>query len=156
MKDYAVSEVIGGVLLISIVITGMAIIGVFLISSPPPEEQPHISFLVYSCCKDGRTYNSTLISHQGGNSIKWSDIKFLLDNKVVTPLCLYSDEVDTSDLIANGTSWNNDDAISNFSTGDTLKIVSSGIPHHLIIYESVGANQTILDTEFTCFLCGGT
>ncbi|MDD1730159.1 MAG: type IV pilin N-terminal domain-containing protein [Methanospirillum sp.] len=153
MKDCAVSEVIGGVLLISIVITGMAIIGVFLISSPPPEAQPHISFLVYSCCEDGRTYNSTLISHQGGSSIKWSDIKFLLNNEVVTPLCSYSDEVNTSISKGNGTSWNNDDTVSNFSTGDTLKIVSSGIPHHLIIFESVGANQTILDTEFTCFSC---
>ncbi|MFH0756663.1 MAG: type IV pilin N-terminal domain-containing protein, partial [Bacteroidota bacterium] len=75
MQEPAVSEILGAVLLVSIVITGISIIGVFLMSGPTPEASPKISLYV-SCCTnpDGNSHISVL--HLGGSPIKWSDITF--------------------------------------------------------------------------------
>ena len=141
MKNSAVSEILGAVLMVSIVITGMALIGVILFSSPPPDSIPKIAFSVYACGEEDWTDKTVMISHQGGDPIRWSDIEFIINpEEGVTPVSrdnlIY--ETDSTEL---------------FKTGDILKIITPKTPHHLIIYKTSGSNQTILDTTFTCFKC---
>ena len=141
MKNSAVSEILGAVLMVSIVITGMALIGVILFSSPPPDSIPKIAFSVYACGEEDWTDKTVMISHQGGDPIRWSDIEFIINpEEGVTPVSreklIY--ETDSTEL---------------FKTGDILKIITPKNPHHLIIYKTSGSNQTILDTTFTCFKC---
>lgn len=136
MKNSGVSEILGGLLAVVIVFSGMGIVGVYLTSTPPPEAYPQISFLVH-CCSDSESVN---ISHQGGDAISRSDIEFKLyleDGSEAPSL-----EWDKSGL---------------FKTGDNLIITAnppfSSPPERLIIIKSGGANQILLDTEFMCFDC---
>ena len=154
MKNSGVSEILGGVLLVSIVITGMALIGVILISSPTPDSIPRISLSVYACC-DG-VQKTILISHQGGDPIHWSDIKFVVNPESgvtpIPPCCSYSGEVNSSNTTS-GDLFDGANISASFKTGDTLKIITPMTPNHLIIYKTLGSNQTILDTTFTCSNC---
>jgi len=154
MRDSGVSEILGGLLAISIVFSGIAIIGIYLTSTPPPEAFPQISFLVY-CCSDGPGY-SVLISHQGGDTIKWSDIRFNINPEDGTneiPCCSYTGDVDSSTNVTSGTGWSESSQSDFFKTGDTLKIVTAVPPERLLIIKTAGTNHVILDTKFTCFVC---
>lgn len=161
MKNSGVSEIIGGVLLVSIVITGMAIIGVFLLSSPPPGSIPKTSFLVYAFCDETYAQNTVMISHQGGDAIHWSEIKFIVNPEESTipdtPYCSYSGNVNStnSSICPSGSCilWDSSDKTELFETGETLKIITPSLPNRLIIYTTIGSKQTILDTEFSCNMC---
>jgi hypothetical protein len=63
-KESAVSEVIGSVMLISIVVVAVAIVGVVLWSQPPPEEIPVLSAAIanQSC--------NVIVSHNGGDTLE--------------------------------------------------------------------------------------
>ncbi len=158
MKEPAVSEVIGAFLLIAIVMTGMIIIGVFMYSSPPPEASPQISFLV-SCCHDDPDYQ-VIVAHQGGSPIRWSDIRFVLNENPVEPAYHYNaTEIITGNCTTTGdtgTKWNSKDSTNFTKNGDSIKISVPGpveMPHRLLIYETIGTNGTLLDTRFTCHEC---
>ena len=161
MKNSAVSEILGAVLMVSIVITGMALIGVILFSSPPPDSIPKIAFSVYACGEEDWTDKTVMISHQGGDPIRWSDIEFIVNPEEgvtpVSPCCSYTKDVDRSNTSPTSfdetISFDETDSTKFFKTGDTLKIITPKNPHHLIIYKTSGSNQTILDTTFTCFKC---
>lgn len=78
--ESAVSEVIGAVLLIGVVMTSMIIIGVIMLSSPPPEKIPKASITTYcvQCdLNDPPTYD-VMIYHGGGESLKQDMVKFFL------------------------------------------------------------------------------
>jgi len=156
MKNSAVSEILGAVLMVSIVITGMALIGVILFSSPPPDSIPKIAFSVYACGEEDWTDKTVMISHQGGDPIRWSDIEFIVNPEEgvtpVSPCCSYTKDVDIRN-ISSGNEFKKENPTELFKTGDTLKIITPKNPHHLIIYKTSGSNQTILDTTFTCFKC---
>lgn len=156
MKNSAVSEILGAVLMVSIVITGMALIGIILFSSPPPDSIPKIAFSVYACGEEDWTDKTVMISHQGGDPIRWSDIEFIVNPEEgvtpVSPCCSYTKDVDRRN-ISSGNEFKKENPTELFKTGDTLKIITPKNPHHLIIYKTSGSNQTILDTTFTCFKC---
>ncbi len=157
MKNSGVSEILGGLLAIAIVFGGIGIIGVYLISTPPPEAYPQVSFLVY-CCDNTGSY-SVLIAHQGGDAIRWSDIAFKIDSgsggEDVSPSCSYTGDVDSSPSITTGKAWYGTSPTESFKTGDTLKIIRNNPnpPERLLIIKSARTNQVLLDTEFTCFKC---
>jgi len=72
-KDDAVSEVIGAVLLISIVVIAVSIVGVILWSQPPPQKIPSLSVSI-----SNSSCNVTLI-HGGGDTVENTYIALLVD-----------------------------------------------------------------------------
>lgn len=72
----AVSEVIGAILLISIVSVAIAIIAVALLSSPPPAEVPHASIVAV---RNNTTQKVTMV-HAGGDDLDREQLLVRLDN----------------------------------------------------------------------------
>ena len=66
-KESGASEVIGAVLLVSLVVIGGAVIAAFVFGQPTPKEVPHVSFGV---SLDGT--NLTL-HHTGGDTLRWDE-----------------------------------------------------------------------------------
>lgn len=77
--EYAVSEVIGAVLLIGVVMISMVVIGVIMFSTPPPEKTPKASLTAYCVRCDFDDNYEIIIYHGGGDSMKLDEIKFYLD-----------------------------------------------------------------------------
>jgi len=127
------------------------------LSSPAPDSSPRVSFLVYSCCEPGAMDKSIMISHQGGDIIHWTDMRFIVNPEDGTdtkkPCCSYSGTVDSSNTTTTGDAFDETNKTPFFKTGDTLKIVTPQEPKRLIIYKTIGTNRTILDTEFSCYPC---
>jgi FlaG/FlaF family flagellin (archaellin) len=74
-RDRAVSEVIGSILLISIVVTGVSIVGVVLWSQPP-QKIPALDAII---SKD-TVHNMTHIYHDGGDPLSSQDFKILVNS----------------------------------------------------------------------------
>jgi len=81
--ENAVSEVIGAVLLIGVVMLSIAVIGVILLSTPPPDKTPKASLTAYCVrCDIDASSNShyeVIIYHGGGESLQRSNLKFILN-----------------------------------------------------------------------------
>ncbi len=63
-REDAVSEAIGGVLLIALVLIGAAIVGVYVMSQPLPEKIPKVQFSVKRHAAE--PYH---LEHEGGESL---------------------------------------------------------------------------------------
>ncbi|MEM2124163.1 MAG: type IV pilin, partial [Methanolinea sp.] len=59
-----VSELVGAILLVALVITAMAIVAVLVLSGPPPVERPHVSALAMN------TTDRVMVSHNGGDELR--------------------------------------------------------------------------------------
>lgn len=112
--ENAVSEVIGAVLLIGVVMLSMAIIGVMMLSTPPPEKTPKASLTSYCVrCDVDTDHNSNyeiIVYHGGGEPLIRKNVKFFLffddgSQKEITPWwvyegtpedCMFSDIGDSS------------------------------------------------------------
>jgi FlaG/FlaF family flagellin (archaellin) len=75
--DYGVSEVIGAILLISVVITAVAIIGVLLLSQTTPQAVPHVNFMTGT-----DNSNRLYLFHNGGDSLTIGCFSVLVDGVV--------------------------------------------------------------------------
>jgi hypothetical protein len=126
--DAAVSEVIGSVMLISVVVTAIAIIGVVLTSQPPPQTIPVLEAIISSNGKD-----TVRIYHGGGDTVTSREIAILVDG------------VDrTSGFTLGGSNW------TSWSPGDTLEFISSSLPGKVQILSTSGTSQTVLvSTDFS-------
>ena len=98
-NDTAVSEVIGSILLVSIVVTAASIVGVVLWSQPPPQKIPAFDVII---SKDTANHKVHLY-HNGGDSITSDEINILLDG---------TDR--KADFKKSGASW------STWTTGESL------------------------------------
>ncbi|MDD1728773.1 MAG: type IV pilin N-terminal domain-containing protein [Methanospirillum sp.] len=82
-NEYAVSEIIGAVVLIGIVMGGMAILGVILLSTPTPEKTPKASISSY-CVRcdlnDTSTYE-IIVYHGGGEPLARNNTRFYLQTE---------------------------------------------------------------------------
>ena len=76
-SESGVSEIIGAVMLISVVVMGVAIIGVILTSQPPPQKIPALDTVI---SWDG--IDTIYIAHNGGDSIQRGDFYIRVDNEV--------------------------------------------------------------------------
>jgi len=76
--DSAASEVLGGVMLISVVVMAVAIIGVVLTSQGTPQKLPAVSAIISS------TGDRITIYHDGGDTLQSNEISILV-NGVATP-----------------------------------------------------------------------
>jgi len=128
--ETAVSEVIGAVLLISIVMLSMAIIGVIMLSTPPPDKTPKASLTSY-CIRCNLTGDYEIILyHGGGESMTQDQIKFILyledgSSKEIIPWwvyegtpedCMFSDIGDSS--LSSREYWN---TVKEWKSGQTLR-----------------------------------
>jgi len=105
-QDSALSDALGAIILISVVGLGIAVAGMMILSNPPPEKIPAIS-------SDITTINRTIyISHNGGDSIRKSEMQIIVDGKD------YTNRFSSPD----GTPW------SAWSVGDYLKYTVPGAP----------------------------
>jgi hypothetical protein len=66
--ENAVSEVIGSVLLISVVVLSVSIIGVFIFSQPPPDKIPALNAIIWNDTQ------KVYLRHDGGDVIYSGDI----------------------------------------------------------------------------------
>ncbi len=121
-NDSAVSEVIGSVMLISIVVTAIAIIGVVLTSQPPLQKIPALEAVISSNGKD-----TIDIYHGGGDTVSNQEIIILVDG------------VDrTSNFTIRGLGW------TTWSQGETLEYLSGTLPGKVQVVYASGTSRTVL------------
>ena len=77
-SENGVSEVIGAVLLVSIVALGVAIIAVFIFSQPPPHEVPTLNAIIWN------STNYIYLRHDGGDTLYSSDVKIYVNGTDIT------------------------------------------------------------------------
>jgi hypothetical protein len=137
--DRAVSEAIGAVLLISIVMTAVSIVGVVLWSQPAPQKIPALDAII---SKD--TGNQRIrLYHDGGDLISAGDIKILVDGNDYT----------AGFKKAGVSGW------SSWATGESLDYTYSGTtsPARVqIIYTHEGASSVIASSQFAEFASSGS
>lgn len=143
-SDEAVSEILGALLLVVLLITGLSIIGVILLSGPPPSTgMKAILGVKCSWCPDSSPPQyDILIGHEGGENIQLNNLKLTVftsnETKKVIPegnITIYSPgEVHSGSIQINpppdtcfnspgGESWSDYNVkSSNISTGQSLKI----------------------------------
>lgn len=97
-NQMGVSEVLGSILLISIIATAVAIIAVGIFSQPPPEKIPAASMEMKTAD------NTILITHVGGDPLPQSETRIIVDGNDLT----------ASFSRLNGASW------TDWLVGDTL------------------------------------
>jgi len=79
--EYAVSEIIGAVILIGVVMAGMGLLVVLLLSTPPPEETPKASISSYCVRCDLKNNYEIIMYHGGGESLERDKLQFYLHTK---------------------------------------------------------------------------
>lgn len=94
--EHAVSEVIGAVILIGVVMLSIGIIGVMMLSTPPPEKTPKASLTSYCVQCDLNDNYEIIIYHGGGDFLERKGTKFFLylddgSRREITPWWVYSD-----------------------------------------------------------------
>jgi len=72
-REDAVSEVIGGVLLIALVLIGAAIVGTYVTSQPLPEKIPRVQYNIKEI------NNAIYLEHEGGDSLRSGDFQIVID-----------------------------------------------------------------------------
>ncbi|MDO9550555.1 MAG: type IV pilin N-terminal domain-containing protein [Methanoregula sp.] len=117
-----VSELIGGIMMITVVVAAAAIIGVILFSQQTPEKVPSINFMAGS-----DNSNHLYLYHNGGDTLTKGTFSVLVDN---TPRNDYS-------ISDGGTEW---------SLGKNLILnnVPSGAHSVAIIYNATGSGEVLL------------
>jgi hypothetical protein len=118
-----VSEIIGAVLLISVVVLGLSIAGLTLLSIPPPQKTPSFSADIT------RIGTTMYLRHDGGDTLQSYEIRIVVDG---------SDR--TSSFLQSGSSW------SSFAPGDILQYTDAQLntdSRVQFVYTGAGANQVI-------------
>lgn len=72
-REYGLSDAMGAIVLIAIVGMGIGLVGMFILSEPPPEKIPALSSDITTI---GRTI---LITHNGGDSVTKADMAIIVD-----------------------------------------------------------------------------
>jgi FlaG/FlaF family flagellin (archaellin) len=117
-RTSGVSEIIGAVLLITLVVVALAVVGAVLFAQATPQKVPNINFMTGS---DGN--GNLLLFHNGGDNLKMGEFSVTVDG---TPR--------TATLSGGGTEW---------SLGKTLQVsgVSSGSHTVQIIYNGTSTSS---------------
>ncbi len=129
-NETAVSEVIGSILLVSIVVTAVSIVGVVLWSQPPPQKIPAFDMII---SKDTANYKLHLY-HNGGDSITSDEINVLVDG---------NDK--KLDFAKSGALW------TTWTTGESLDYNYAGTaePQEVqIIYNGAGSSSILAVAYF--------
>ena len=139
-KEHAVSELIGAILLVGLVITAMAIVAVLLLSNPPPEEVPQLNILA----SRNETSKQFFLYHNGGDAMKIENTIIRINNDS-SPISNKAINITNED--GTNQAW----AGSNipWSLGKTLIIPSAETPQSVsIVYQGPTSQNLILTTSF--------
>lgn len=90
-REDGVSEVIGGVLLIALVLIGAALVGTYVTSQPLPEKVPKVQFNIKEI--NGAIY----LEHEGGESLRDKDFSIIINGNPIHESSWYI-EPDNDDL----------------------------------------------------------
>ena len=126
-RETAVSEVLGAVMLIAVVVTAIAVIGVALTSQSQPEKIPAIDAIISSNGKD-----TIRIFHNGGDSLTRQQVAILVDG------------VDrTSSFTILGSGW------TTWSPGQSLDDNYGSLPGRVqLIYQSPSTQTVLASADF--------
>lgn len=145
-KERAVSELIGAILLVGLVITAMAIVAVLLLSNPPPEEVPQLNALA------GNDTASIYLYHTGGDELKEEQTLIRINNN---PTPISHDNIQIKNDDGTITQWAN--SYIPWSVGKTLIIPSAEIPQSVsIVYQGSTSQNLILTTTFVATSSGSS
>lgn len=78
-EDSGVSELIGAILLVSLVVMLMMIVTTVIISQPRPEKIPELSMSI------SNTTNNVTITHIGGDTLQGGEYRVVIDGKEINP-----------------------------------------------------------------------
>lgn len=124
-SDFAVSELIGAILLVSLVTLAASIIAVTVLSQPPPEDIPQITAIAENQSQ------TVYLLHTGGDSLKENEIKTYINGQ------------DSPFSIANNENWP-------WTAGKTLKVDYPGseMPEYIQLVHTGGSSQTLILTAY--------
>jgi flagellin-like protein len=124
--ESGVSEVIGAVLLIALVVTAVAIVGVGLLSQPLPKQIPALESVIST------SGSIVQITHNGGDTLQKGDFVVLVDG------------VDKTSL------FNKDGALTwqSWSPGESLTVPYTNPNSVRIVYTGAGASATLSSANF--------
>ena len=123
-NENGVSEILGAVLLISVVVLGLSIAGVVILSTPPSQKTPAISADIT------RIGNTIYIRHEGGDTLQISQTRIVVDG---------NDK--TGSFLQSGSVW------SSFAVGDTLEYTDNQLDNNsssMFVYTGSSAEQAII------------
>jgi hypothetical protein len=122
----AVSEVIGTLLLVGVVVVGIALVGVLLLSNPTPSKVPVLDSIVTNLSK------TIYISHKGGDPLWKGQYRILVDG------------VDRTGLFVS-------DGAEPWSVGKTLNYTSPTMPKQVVLVsnQSQGGSIVLFSTDLT-------
>ena len=129
--DAAVSEVIGTVMLISIVVIAVSIVGVVLWSQPPPEKIPSLSASISNkSCK-------VILSHEGGDMLENATFQILVDG---------------TDQTANFAKKDSPVPLTSWGIGETLEYTKTpcppSMPERVTIVYTGGNGARVLSSAY--------
>lgn len=78
-RERAVSEIIGAVLLLTLVVTAVSLVAVFVFSQAPPGKVPNVNFMVGS---DNKVPPTLYLTHNGGDTLTTGTFSVYIDGAV--------------------------------------------------------------------------
>lgn len=118
-----VSELIGGILMVTVVVAAVAIIGVFLFSQATPQKIPDVNFMTGTNAASSSLY----LYHNGGDTLKKGDFAVVIDNQAPR----------TDYIISDGS--------NEWSVGKNLMLGITSPPKMVsIIYTGTGSGGVVL------------
>jgi PKD repeat protein len=136
MRDGAVSDTVGAIVLITVVVIGISIASIAVLSQPTPQKIPALS-------ADITAYNNGIqIRHEGGDPLDYQSTSILVDGTDLKDSFVHLD----------GTRW------ATWSVGDSLYYISGQpLPQSVqILYTGGSSSQVIQSFSVPSPIAGGT
>ena len=131
--ERGVSEIVGAILLVALVILAMMIVAVALLSQPPPQEIPQVNALA------GNNSDTIFIKHNGGDSLTPFETIVRIDGN---PNPVPNDQILLRYENGTQTNWTTQD----WSVGTTLVIPDTQTPTSVTLVYTGGSSQALLLT----------
>lgn len=145
-RERAVSELIGAILLVSLVILAMAIVAVMVLSQPPPEKVPHLNALA------GNSTEAIYLYHNGGDTLKEAETVIRINNDPA-PVDHSLIRVKNEDGMIEQDSWSI--TKTPWSVGKTLIIGQDSPPGSVaLVHQGPVSQSLILKASFTPEIIG--
>jgi len=137
LDEKGVSEIIGAILLVSLVILGVMIVAVLFLSQPPPQEIPQVNAIA------GNNSSHIFLLHDGGDPLAPMETIIRIDGRA-DPVPPEDITLLREDGTVEATSWTSGD----WSVGKTLRIRDDyPPPQSVTLVYSGGSSQSLLLTS---------
>ena len=136
VDENGVSEIIGAILLVSLVILGAMIVAVLFLSQPPPQEIPQVNAIA------GNNTTHIFLLHDGGDPLTPLETVIRIDGRA-DPVPAGDIELLREDGTVEESSW----LSGEWSVGKTLRIKDDQPPQSVSLIYSGGSSQALLLTS---------